>query len=104
MEYQREHYIIRGGVKGRERLRVISGVLRPSTLALLGRVGVRAGMTCLDAGCGGGDVARELARLVGPSGRVVGIDIDETKLDLARGEAAAEGLTNVEFRQADVIE
>jgi SAM-dependent methyltransferase len=103
MERQHDHYIIRGGVEGRERLRVISRVLRPTTLALLERVEVRAGLSCLDAGCGGGDVAVELARLVGPGGRVVGTDLDEAKLDLARGEAAAQGLTNVEFRRADVV-
>src|SRR4051812_6192241 len=95
-------YIIRGGTEGRERLRLLSRILRPTTLSLLDRVGVRPGMKCLDAGCGGGDVTLELARLVGPDGNVVGIDIDATKLDLARQEAAAEGLRNVEFRQVPI--
>src|SRR5438876_9709070 len=93
-------YIIRGGVEGRERLRLLSRILRPTTLALFDRVGVRPGMRCLDVGCGGGDVTLELGRLVGPAGRVVGIDIDATKLDLARQEAAAHGVAIVEFRHA----
>jgi len=97
-------YIIRGGVEGRERLRLLSHILRPTTLSLLDRVGVRPGMNCLDAGCGGGDVTLDLARSVGPTGRVVGIDIDATKLDLARQEAAAQGLTNVEFWQVGIGE
>jgi ubiquinone/menaquinone biosynthesis C-methylase UbiE len=97
-------YIIRGGVEGRERLRLLSRILRPTTLVLLDRVGVRPGMSCVDVGCGGGDVTLDLARLVGPTGRVVGIDIDAIKLDLARQEAAAQGIANVEFRHTGVDE
>lgn len=96
------HYIIRGGLEGRERLRVLARVLRPSTLALFERVGVQPGSVCLDAGCGGGDVTFELARIVGPEGRVIGIDLDEAKLDVARKEAVAQGITNIEFRVAEV--
>jgi ubiquinone/menaquinone biosynthesis C-methylase UbiE len=97
-----DHYAIRGGIEGRERLRILSRVMQPTTLALLNRAGVGAGMTCLDVGCGGGDVAFDLARLVGPSGRVVGADIDGTKLEIARHEAAQQGLTNVEFLFDDI--
>jgi ubiquinone/menaquinone biosynthesis C-methylase UbiE len=59
-------------------------------------------MHCLDVGCGGGDVTFELARLVGPSGGVVGVDIDATKLDLARCEAEQQQIGNVAFRLADI--
>jgi SAM-dependent methyltransferase len=97
-----DSYIIRGGREGRERLRLLARVMRPSTLAFLERAGLRQGMTCLDAGCGGGDVAIDLARLVSPRGRVVGIDLDAVKLDLARSEAAAAGLANVAFHHGDI--
>lgn len=56
----------------------------------------------MDVGCGGGDVAVELARLVAPSGRVVAIDLDEVKIDIARGEAEAQHVSNVEFRVANL--
>jgi ubiquinone/menaquinone biosynthesis C-methylase UbiE len=98
----RDHYIIRGGVEGRERLRVLSRVMRPTTLGRLDHVGVGVGMTCLDVGCGGGDVAIDLARLVGPTGKVVGIDIDERGLELAAREIEAQQLAQVELRLADV--
>jgi len=97
-------YVIRGGVPGRERLRLLGRVVRPTTVSLLERVGLRPGMTCLDVGCGGGDVTREIARLIEPGGRVVGMDMDGTALDLARREIAALGLRAVEFRQAAVGE
>jgi ubiquinone/menaquinone biosynthesis C-methylase UbiE len=96
------YYILRGGIDGRERLRIVSRVMQPTTHALLYRAGIRPGLACLDVGCGGGDVAFDLAQMVGPEGKVVGTDIDETKLDLARGEARARGLTNIEFRMADI--
>src|SRR5260370_24861179 len=100
----KSHYVIRGGVAGRERLRILSRVMWPSTLNLLQRAGIRPGMTCLDVGCGGGDVSRELARLVGPTGGVVGIDIDDVKIGIAREEAAALGMPNLEFRVCDLGE
>ena len=89
-------YVIRGGIPGRERLRILAGVMAPTTNGLLDRLGDLTGRRCLDAGCGGGDVTRELARRAGPGGHVVGIDLDSTKLALCREETAALG--NIEFR------
>jgi SAM-dependent methyltransferase len=98
------HYVIRGGLEGRERLRVLARVMRESSTSLFDRLGLRDGLTCLDVGCGGGDATLELARRVGPHGSVVGVDIDETKLQIAREEAAEHGVRNVEFRLSDIRE
>jgi ubiquinone/menaquinone biosynthesis C-methylase UbiE len=100
----KSHYVIRGGVEGRERLRILSRVMWPSTLSLLQRAGIRPGMACLDLGCGGGDVSRELAHLAGPNGKVVGMDIDEVKIELAREEAAVLAIPNLEFRLCNLCE
>ena len=98
------NYIIRGGVAGRERLRLLSRVMQPSTHAALQRAGICAGMSCLEVGCGGGDVAFDMARMVGPTGRVVGTDIDREKLALAQNECAGHGLENVEFHFSDITQ
>jgi SAM-dependent methyltransferase len=95
-------YVIRGGLEGRERLRVLARVMLPTTSALLSQVGVERADRCLDLGCGGGDVTVELARRA-PDGFAVGADLDEAKLDLARAEAAGAGLRNVEFRMDDAM-
>jgi SAM-dependent methyltransferase len=95
-------YVIRGGLAGRERMRLVARVMQPSTLALFDRVGVRPGMACLDVGCAGGDVSCDLARRVAPGGRVVGLDIDAVKLELARQEAADLRIGNLDFRLADI--
>ncbi len=96
-------YIIRGGQAGRDRLRVLGRVMWPTTEALLRRVGIPSGASCLDVGCGGGDVSVELRRLA-PDGAVVGVDFDEVKLDLARSDSAAAGCADIEFRIEDVTE
>jgi ubiquinone/menaquinone biosynthesis C-methylase UbiE len=96
-----ERYVIRGGREGYERLRLLARVHRADTAALFERAGLRPGMSCVDLGCGGGEVTLELAELVAPA-RVVGIDMDEVKLDLARTEAEARPAPNVEFRAGNL--
>jgi len=98
---QPSHYVIRGGLQGRERLRVLARVMQPYSASLFERVGVRAGLDCLDVGCGGGAATLELARRVAPGGRVTGLDIDEEKIRIARSEAEQQGVANVDFRVAD---
>lgn len=95
-------YVIKGGMPGRERLRILARVMGPTTHSLLDRLGDLTGLRCLDAGCGGGDVTRELAKRAGSGGHVVGIDLDETKLAICREESA--GIGNIEFRSARVGE
>ncbi|MGZ5009804.1 MAG: class I SAM-dependent methyltransferase [Methylobacter sp.] len=95
-------YIIRGGIEGKKRLEVLARVMWPTTSRLLAEAGVAPGMTCLDLGCGGGDVTLQLAALTGPQGRVTGVDMDETKLDLAQQAAKRDGLENVQFRRLNV--
>jgi hypothetical protein len=63
------HFVIRGGLEGRERLRVLGRVMRTSSMSLFDRLGLRDGTICLDVGCGGGDATLELARRVAPVGR-----------------------------------
>ena len=85
---ERSHYIIRGGVAGRERLRVLARVMRPTTLSLFDRVGIKPGMAVLDVGCGGGDVTFDLDRLAGPQGKTRGLGY---RRDQARSGAARRG-------------
>src|SRR5258708_33778721 len=58
-------------------------------------------MNAVDLGCGGGNVAIEIAALVAPA-LVTGIDMDDVKLALARKAAAARGLANVRFQAMDL--
>jgi arsenite methyltransferase len=66
---------------------------------------VKEGETVLDIGSGGGIDCFEAARLVGRSGRVIGIDMTDTMLEIARKNAAVVATnlgypaSNVEFRK-----
>jgi demethylmenaquinone methyltransferase/2-methoxy-6-polyprenyl-1,4-benzoquinol methylase len=67
------------------------------------RTGLGPGDSALDVCCGTGDLALELARRVGPGGRVVACDFSERMLELARakGDGAA---APIEFEWADALE
>jgi ubiquinone/menaquinone biosynthesis C-methylase UbiE len=95
-------YVLRGGQEGYDRIQVLARSRWPDTEQLLDRIDVRVGMDCVDVGCGGGAVTLALARRVGPTGRAVGLDLDETQLRLAAAVAAEADLANVAFRVADL--
>ncbi|MFD3514677.1 methyltransferase domain-containing protein [Streptomyces sp. NPDC058657] len=63
---------------------------------------LRPGARVLDVGCGPGTITADLARLVGPDGRVTGVDAAPGILERARATAAERGLRNTEFASADV--
>ncbi|MDD3857062.1 MAG: methyltransferase domain-containing protein [Methanoculleus sp.] len=63
--------------------------------SILEGIGVEPGSTFIDVGCGEGFFALPAARMVGPHGRVCGIDIDAEALDLLQEKAFQEGLDNV---------
>jgi ubiquinone/menaquinone biosynthesis C-methylase UbiE len=63
-------------------------------------LGLQPGQVVLDLGCGNGDDVRELAQLVGPTGRVVGVDRSETLIATARERLGEEKLP-VEFQVGD---
>jgi SAM-dependent methyltransferase len=60
---------------------------------------LRDGERVVDVGCGGGIDSLIAARIVGPRGRVIGVDMTPAMLAKARASAAKAGVTNVEFRQ-----
>jgi len=60
---------------------------------------VQPGMTVLDLGAGAGFDAFLAWRVVGPTGRVIGVDMTDDMLARARANAEKLGATNVEFRK-----
>jgi SAM-dependent methyltransferase len=68
---------------------------------LLARSGVAAGENVLEIGCGTGATTVPLAEAVGPSGRVLGVDLSEPMLEGARKRVAESGLGNITLLQAD---
>lgn len=62
----------------------------------------QAGETVLDLGCGAGLDSILAARLVGPSGKVIGVDLTPEMIEKAAGNARAIEAANVEFRLGDL--
>lgn len=86
------------------RLRIQAESLAPESAILLDRIGVGAGWKCLDLACGAGGITDLLSARVGPTGRVLGLDVDLATLAAARAWAKEKGLTNVEFIQGDATD
>jgi len=61
---------------------------------------VHAGEVVLDVGCGSGFDCLVGSRLVGPAGRVIGVDMTGEMLEKAKRNASLVGASNVEFRHA----
>ncbi len=76
--------------------------IAPITERLFREAGIGPGQRVLDLGSGVGDVAMLAARLVGPSGEVVGIERDAASIARANARVADAGLRNVTFIQTDV--
>jgi len=95
-------YVLGSADREHDRLLRQGKRLGPFTERLFRDAGVGPGQRVLDLGSGVGDVALLAARLVGPTGAVVGVDRDGAALAKARARAAEADLTHVRFLESDV--
>jgi SAM-dependent methyltransferase len=99
-----ENYLLANQPSELERLQLQSRVWEPAGRQLLSKVGEGSGRHALDVGCGALGWLRILSEWVGPSGRIVGTDIDESLLGAARSFLKSEGISNVELVADDLFE
>jgi SAM-dependent methyltransferase len=88
-----------GGQRWANRQQAQDVLLKPVADLLIERAGIEAGESVIDVGCGSGAVSIAAAQKVGPTGRVLGIDVSGPMLERAR-EVAPAGLP-VDFALAD---
>jgi 2-polyprenyl-3-methyl-5-hydroxy-6-metoxy-1,4-benzoquinol methylase len=87
-----------------QRLRDQAELWRRATEEVLDRVGLTAGMSCLDVGAGPGSVMRLMADRVGPQGRITGVDIDRQLGAQALADLRAQGGAQFDMIEANILE
>jgi ubiquinone/menaquinone biosynthesis C-methylase UbiE len=88
-----------------ERLMFQGRILRPYTDRYFRAAGIVPGMTVLDVGSGMGDVTLVAADIVGPAGRVLGLDRDTEGVERARRRALEQGCSSwVSFQRVNLDE
>lgn len=97
-----DHYLLERSDAEYEWLREHMRMWEPETARLLDRVGLTARASCLDVGCGPGEVMRLLAERVGPEGHVLGVDVDERLGARALERLHAAGHHQCRFQALDV--
>lgn len=80
---------------------VISDVFTAVTSLSLGAAAPKHGEHVIDIGCGTGDTLLAFARIVGPSGAVLGVDVSAPMLGFAKDRSADAGVGNVSCALAD---
>ncbi len=94
-------YLLSDSTTELDRLRLQARVWEPEAEVMFDQIGVQAGWTCADLGCGGMGVLGPLSRRVGAMGRVIGVDNDPKQLAAARNYVEENELTNVGIVQQD---
>ena len=91
------------GVSSQERQRLLQQArdLEPEARWLLGRIGVRPGWRAIDLGCGPIGILDLLSERVGPSGEVVGLELEPRFVDVALETVRERGLANTRVVQGD---
>lgn len=87
-----------------DRLGLQHRVWRPRALDAWRRAGFTVGQTLLDVGCGPGYATLDLAEIVGPDGRVVGVDRSRRFLGALDTMRRARGIENVTTHELDLAE
>lgn len=97
-------YILDGNDDDLRRLLGIAEASGEMARAAFRRVGMREGWHAIDCGCGPIGGLAVMAEMVGPAGRVVGVDVSERAVQRARSVVAALELGNVELFAGDIHE
>jgi SAM-dependent methyltransferase len=99
---QVQRYILEGSDEELRRLLSVSEVTAGAARSAFSRAGVAPGWAAIDCGCGPIGALAVLSEMVGPGGRVVGVDASELAVTRARSAAAALQLGNTEVVAGDI--
>ncbi len=73
-------------------------MLQPISDILIESAGITSGYSVLDVATGSGEPALTIAKIIGPRGKVVGVDLSPGMIETAKERASSQGITNVNFQ------
>lgn len=97
------HYLLGTGKNDYERLEIMSRHYNPPAIQFLQDSRLKPGMTVLEIGCGAGQMACDLASVVGPRGKVIATDNSPAQIETSKATAEKRGIKNIEFHICDVM-
>ncbi len=100
----KDQIIYPGKAAGRKREVILSEALEASTQAFLQKIPFKNGMQGLDLGCGTGEVTIHLKALVGAKGEMTGLDLDTTRINIAKDKAVQKNAGDIQFYHQDILE
>jgi SAM-dependent methyltransferase len=99
-----DHYLLGRSDAELARLKHQSEGLAPKSEAQFERIGIKPGERVVDLGCGPGNVLGLLAKRVGATGSVVGVERDANFANEARRRVAEQSLSQVDVREGDAYD
>ena len=99
---QKDFWSGKGGDIWVERQNAMDTMLSPLGEAALNKLNFNGEENVLDIGCGCGHTTLNIAKRIGPSGSVTGLDISEPMLKRAKESAVEMSITNTSFKCVDV--
>ena len=99
---QKDFWSGKGGDIWVERQNAMDTMLSPLGEAALNKLNFNEEENVLDIGCGCGHTTLNIAKRIGPSGNVTGLDISEPMLKRAKETAVEMSITNTSFKCVDV--
>src|SRR5258705_4581743 len=95
-------YILDGSDEDLRRLLGVAETTQEMARSAFRKVGMQEGWHAIDCGCGPVGGLAVMAEMVGPAGRVVGVDFNEATIQRARSVVAALGLGNVQLFACEI--
>lgn len=103
-QHRKDNYFYKIDANEVERLKILNNLLNKDTCTLLDGVSLKEGNIVLELGCGLSIISVELAKRVGPQGRVIAIDDSNTLLNHASKYIKEQGISNIQHQKLNIYE